>query len=535
MADLAMSRLTFALALALLGAAPAEAEDVGGQEEGWASFFSRDFYHMLILPLLLCTIVLGYFARPSTSDEIPAGFRKFQYTYIVVWALCVAADWLQGPYVYALYAAYGFEGHEIAQLFVAGFGSSLIFGSFVGTVTDKFGRKKCCIMYCVLYIASCMTKHFKMYSVLMLGRVTGGIATSMLFSCFECWMVSEHMQRHNFSGGLLGFMFGMMFQVMYLVAIASGLAGQAVADAFTFGPISPESSFHTGGYCCPFDLAIACLLVGIVLIATMWEENYGNQGTAGADAASGLMENIQSAANLLMVDRRALLLGIVISSFEGSMYAFVFNWTPALNSETTKPPHGVIFALFMMSCMCGASMSTLTGNFAKTTHRLLSTFAAGFIAFVIASQAAYRTYGENLGLSLSAFLLFEFCCGVYFPSVGVLKSEVVPEQVRGTVYNLYRVPLNAIVVGLLLSDIQMTTCFQLNALFLLIAVVCMAAIMLAPPSAVGVAGVAPKGRDTEMGKVDGAAVPYENVPQSEVVDGAQATVVGRRRAHVDEA
>merc|ERR1719215_2125871 len=135
-------------------------------------------------------------------------------------------------------------------------------------------------MYCVLYILSCMTKHFKHYGILMLGRVTGGIATSMLFSCFECWMVSEHMQRHNFSGGLLGYMFGMMFQVMYLVAIASGLAGQAVADAFTFGPISPESSFYTGGYCCPFDLAIVCLLVGLVLITALWEENYGNQGSA---------------------------------------------------------------------------------------------------------------------------------------------------------------------------------------------------------------------------------------------------------------
>merc|ERR1712066_161366 len=126
----------------------------------------------------------------------------------------------------------------------------------------------------------------------------------------------------------------------------------------------------------------------------------------------------------------------------------------------------------MMSCMCGASTATLLGNIAKPAVRLLGTFAAGFISFVIASQAAYRVSGENLGLSLSAFLIFEFCCGVYFPSVGVLKSEVVPEQVRGTVYNLYRVPLNAIVVGLLLSDISMATCFKLNAVLLTAALGC---------------------------------------------------------------
>jgi len=530
MAVLVASKPMLAIGLVLLCAESVLAQDTSVETEGWAAFLSRDFYHMLIVPLMLATCVMGYAAKPSTTDEVPDGFHKFQYTYMVVWALCVAADWLQGPYVYALYAAYGFDSHEIAELFVAGFGSSLVFGCFVGTFTDKFGRKKCCILYCILYILSCMTKHFRVYSVLMIGRVTGGIATSMLFSCFECWMVSEHLQRHNFSGGLLGYMFGMMFQVMYLVAIASGLAGQAVADAFTFGPISEGSSFYTGGYCCPFDLAIACLVVGIVLIAMLFEENYGNTGSG--DATSGLLENIQSGMQLLMKDRRALLLGVVVSAFEGSMFAFVFNWTPALDSETVKPPHGVIFALFMMACMCGASLSTLAGNIAKPGMRLLCTFGAGFLSFTVASHAASRTSGENLGLSLSAFLLFEFCVGVYFPSVGVLKSEVVPESVRGTVYNLYRVPLNAIVVGLLLSSISMTTCFRLNAMLLLIAFASMAFIAFAPSSSAGIVGVGNKDRDTELGKPS-----YDQVPadagNSESVGGA--TVVGRRRVHADEA
>merc|ERR1712039_75640 len=304
------------------------------------------------------------------------------------------------------------------------------------------------------------------------------------------------------------------------------MGGQAVADAFTFGPISPDSSFYTGGFCCPFDLAIACLVVGVVLIVLLWEENYGNQGSDSDDATSGLMENIRSSITLLAVDRRALLLGVVISAFEGSMYAFVFNWTPALDSETIKPPHGVIFATFMMTCMCGASASTLVGNMAKPGMRLLATFAAGFIAFVVASQASMRISGENLGLSLAAFLLFEFCCGVYFPTVGVLKSEIVPEQVRGTVYNIYRVPLNAIVVSLLLSDIKMATCFKLNAALLILATACMAVIYNSPSSTAGIAGVVPKTRDSEMQG-------YDKVPQSEVAENT-GTVVGRRRVHADD-
>jgi len=44
---------------------------------------------------------------------------------------------MQGPYVYALYDAYGLSTHEIEVLFVAGYASSLIFGTVVGSVADK--------------------------------------------------------------------------------------------------------------------------------------------------------------------------------------------------------------------------------------------------------------------------------------------------------------------------------------------------------------------------------------------------------------
>ena len=49
----------------------------------------------------------------------------------------VASDWLQGPYVYKLYASYGFDKGDIGLLFIAGFLSSLLFGTFLGSLADK--------------------------------------------------------------------------------------------------------------------------------------------------------------------------------------------------------------------------------------------------------------------------------------------------------------------------------------------------------------------------------------------------------------
>jgi hypothetical protein len=48
-----------------------------------------------------------------------------------------AGDWLQGPYVYALYQHYGYEVGDIGRLFIAGFGSSMVFGTIAGSMADQ--------------------------------------------------------------------------------------------------------------------------------------------------------------------------------------------------------------------------------------------------------------------------------------------------------------------------------------------------------------------------------------------------------------
>jgi hypothetical protein len=39
--------------------------------------------------------------------------------------------------VYALYEFYGYTVGDIGKLFIAGFGSSLVFGTIVGALADK--------------------------------------------------------------------------------------------------------------------------------------------------------------------------------------------------------------------------------------------------------------------------------------------------------------------------------------------------------------------------------------------------------------
>jgi hypothetical protein len=74
---------------------------------------------------------------------------------------------------------------------------SLCFGGY-GDEDDGFwvvrGRMRACVPYCISYILSCITKHSPrpQYKILMIGRVLGGTATSLLFSAFESCLVAEH-------------------------------------------------------------------------------------------------------------------------------------------------------------------------------------------------------------------------------------------------------------------------------------------------------------------------------------------------------
>ena len=54
--------------------------------------------------LVLAALCGGIVYRTWTADstEKPERFITFQRTYLAIWLCMMMADWLQGPYVYAL-------------------------------------------------------------------------------------------------------------------------------------------------------------------------------------------------------------------------------------------------------------------------------------------------------------------------------------------------------------------------------------------------------------------------------------------------
>jgi len=410
----------------------------------------------------------------NAASDNAANIRHAQLLrkYLIVYLLAALSDWLQGPYVYALYDAYGYSQHEIAVLFVAGFGSSMVFGSFIGGMADQCGRRKFIILFAVIYAMSCMTKHFKSFSILMVGRLLGGIATSLLFSVFEAWLIGAHA-----SAGLMSHLGKAFSTAQYgnsIIAIIAGQIANNAANHAEFKPSAEGSGFYTGGYLGPFDVSLVALIVCGLLASALWEENYGESPAENDDdekAKSSASGALKKAYYTTISNPDILSCGIISSLFEGSMYIFVFMWTPALTTlakeelgdEFEGLPFGVIFSTFMVCCMAGSSIFSIAMEKLKPEQLAVTVFGVAAFAFamIVLSASATSTF--------LAMNLFEMCVGMYFPSMGTMKGMIVPEDKRAAIYNLFRIPLNFIVLFSLLTDLTPRVSFILCGTMMVVA------------------------------------------------------------------
>ncbi|CAJ1341455.1 unnamed protein product [Effrenium voratum] len=153
-----------------------------------------------------------------------------------------------------------------------------------------------------------------------------------------------------------------------------------------------------------------------------------------------------------MSDRKIFLTGLVNSLFEGAMYSFVFMWVPTmLGALNGRPlPTGLVFSSFM-TCMS-------LGGLLFSPQLLLGIMSAEQLAvgvFLVGAAAlAVPVFSSGLIPVLLSFIVFETCVGLFFPCLGLLRSKVIPDAIQGSVMNIFRVPLNIlVVVGTKLTDI----------------------------------------------------------------------------------
>ena len=111
------------------------------------------------------------------------------------------------------------------------------------------------------------------------------------------------------------------------------------------------------------------------------------------------------------------------------------------------------------------------------SEKMKSEQLAVYVFSVAAIAMALVAISDSITLKCIAMNLFEITVGMYFPIMGTLKGSIVPESKRAAIYNLFRIPLNFIVLFSLLTDLTPKQSFALNALMLGTATVLMVMLM----------------------------------------------------------
>lgn len=228
-----------------------------------------------------------------------------------------------------------------------------------------------------------------------------------------------------------------------IVAILAGqLAGVAAAKR---GPSGP------------FELSTVFLALGGLLTAFLWSENVAPKDESSSNSSG--KPSIKEAIQVVRDDPKIMLVGGVQSLFEAAMYIFVLQWPPAISRAVAKAfgdgvatPYGTVFSCFMACCLFG---STLFGQFAKMGVPSAEAFTAGMLAVATAAMsiATFTVSSSTMSLPalVASFFAFEACVGMYFPSIGTLRSKYVPDSHRSVIMNLFGIPLNVLVVSVFLS------------------------------------------------------------------------------------
>ena len=363
-------------------------------------------------------VILLYIITKRKDLEKNKEMRRFQLEYFIVYTLAYFSDWLKGPYIYALYESYDISEENIAILFIIGFVSSGLFGPFVGSLADMFGRKNMSLAYFVIYIIAAICTAFDNYNILIFGRFLSGIATSLLSTVLESWMVSEH-HRRKYPLEALEDTFSTSIILNSCSAILAGIFAQISANQF--------------GYVAPFMLSLAPLTSGFILCYVLWEPDTDKSDNQVSSVEQGLKS----------MKTNLWILGLTQSAFLGGMYVFVFLWTPVLKIDS-EVPHGIVFSTFMVMITIGSFIFKILSKYIEYLPWLVLGLG-GISSFITA------LYINNATIAFSAFLVFELACGIMFPTYASLRSIYIPEENRATIMNIYRIPHNIFVVLILIN------------------------------------------------------------------------------------
>eukprot|EP01017_Pseudomicrothorax_dubius_P024894 TRINITY_DN2649_c0_g1_i5.p1 TRINITY_DN2649_c0_g1~~TRINITY_DN2649_c0_g1_i5.p1 ORF type:complete len:436 (+),score=41.45 TRINITY_DN2649_c0_g1_i5:130-1437(+) len=338
--------------------------------------------------------------------------------YLMVFCLIRASDWLEGPYIRAIYEQNGFNQDEIAFFYIVYNASTLVFSYIIGRIADLVGRKKICAANGFLFGLTYLLRISSDWNLVTLSCIIRGMYNVTLYTSYDGWIVAEFKAAQLSTDYFKSF-----YELLTNV------------DSFmTIGMVLSSSFFsRMYGNEFPFYMSALCATVSSFLILLLWKENIKIE-----EFKNGQNERFKWTKNLF-------LLFVADCSFLVSLYSFVFLWPKLLEEVQPGINTGLVFCTFMSALYFGSTIFKIADQALSVSPEKIKVF--GYL-YGVAGFCLVSMHG-TLTTLIIGLLLYEVGYGIILPSMSVVRSKLFPRSHHSSLLGLKKIPPTTINIFML--------------------------------------------------------------------------------------
>lgn len=378
-------------------------------------------------------------STPSTPEQKSKSNKLF-WKFLIVIQIAKTVQWCITPYHFEFFSDYhSLSNASIAKYMSLSFMSSSLFGTLIsGYLNDRENKTISCICFALSMIITNITRLIKNPVSLAISQITFGFSSSLLYSSFENWFVNKcnnDIEDKAVRDGLL----------------TNSFEKNAICDPLTamFVNFTVSNLKKKYGIVFPFYISILVSILVIVLLLTFYWENTTPSPSQSKDPQAvkpikNPFSNIGVTLKYLYSHPSLIFVGITETLIYSTLHIFGLVWNPTLKELNPRMDTGKTFFLLMMGFMAGSTsfrilysyFSCNAGSVAKTSNFFV---LIGLILCILRVDYTNVLYG---------LLCFEAGIGMFYPSYGKIKAELLPKEHRGTMMVLFKMPFNVLVACL---------------------------------------------------------------------------------------
>lgn len=376
----------------------------------------------------------------SHSARFDKNLPQLKKKYLIPYLLARSSLFCRIPYYYYFYKnnLENFSNQKLIFLYSIDAISALIFGPMTGRLSDKYGRKKFCLFYNLSVIINIICRFSGNIFFSYISQIINGFGSGIICTIFEAWFVCH---TNNELGSFEREKYIFLLTLFKDTNIFDGI----VCIISTL--ISSLSFYYINNWS-PFILSLILSLGSFGYIWKKWEENENDNYEVENDDVYTYGKVIK-----ILTKKKILSIGIVdgIYQFIFFLYFFVVG---RILKEVARGRNINNLYVFLCLCPCFIIGAKVYGPvaFSIDLNSQYYYFLLVGVIFIFQCFVMLLIFiSGSFFMKLILFMFLSFLFGMFNPVDSIIKTKIIKDKYRAWIMNLFRVPLNILLIWTILG------------------------------------------------------------------------------------